>query len=668
MRILLTILSICLLACPLIGRPTADIAKSVVTIDMRHGLPESRIRAIKVLPDGRVAIATAGYISVFDGTSFVNEAISLDNVIALATQDKNRQLYCDSSGVIWLKTPITRHNSTARLLAFDPRTAQEITQTETKRLKIENIKDFYIDNRRVLWMIDNANRLNMRKSAAWLPVINLDNLGSELPSVLYNDGNSVYLCYNSGNVCVVDIAGGHLKYMVRPELPVVRTNLTNSGAKWHDGKLWLSYHRHNDHANTWVASLDSLTRSWQIYNLKQRVFDYIIEDDSVLTAFPGVDQGIYCVEQGADSSLWAGMTDSGLRYLSTQKAVKIYPDSVYPFAKSGYFPNERARELADKYARGILNCSDVDTTSGFVYLGTRKGLVVIDDKGRQVALLDENVGLQHSNVQSVVANVGATKGTPGDIWFSTTTGFSRLRHVGRDSFDIIHLGILDGIELNGRELPSQSIVRDSSECLIAGFPGGVCTIDPAKVSDEGRVVFHFPDDYSEPKTNSSPFVIALLCTAVVACAIGFYVYGRKRKHRELADSRNNIYDRIVDKCRNVQGDNAVNANDREFAEKIDRIIEEHIDDEELSVVSLSRMMAMDRTNLYRKMQTIMGVSPSVYIRHMRLKAASRLLKETDLPVSEIAMRTGFSSAKYFSSTFKEVFGILPAKFREQKDQ
>ena len=120
-------------------------------------------------------------------------------------------------------------------------------------------------------MIDNANRLNMRKSAAWLPVINLDNLGSELPSVLYNDGNSVYLCYNSGNVCVVDIAGGHLKYMVRPELPVVRTNLTNSGAKWHDGKLWLSYHRHNDHANTWVASLDSLTRSWQIYHLKQRV-------------------------------------------------------------------------------------------------------------------------------------------------------------------------------------------------------------------------------------------------------------------------------------------------------------------------------------------------------------------------------------------------------------
>lgn len=90
MRILLTILSICLLACPLIGRPTTDTAKSVVTIDMRHGLPESRIRAIKVLPDGRVAIATAGYISVFDGTSFVNEAISLDNGIALATQDKNR--------------------------------------------------------------------------------------------------------------------------------------------------------------------------------------------------------------------------------------------------------------------------------------------------------------------------------------------------------------------------------------------------------------------------------------------------------------------------------------------------------------------------------------------------------------------------------------------------
>ncbi|MDE5793621.1 MAG: helix-turn-helix transcriptional regulator, partial [Muribaculaceae bacterium] len=94
----------------------------------------------------------------------------------------------------------------------------------------------------------------------------------------------------------------------------------------------------------------------------------------------------------------------------------------------------------------------------------------------------------------------------------------------------------------------------------------------------------------------------------------------------------------------------------------------HLDDETLNVASLSGMMAMDRTNLYRKMQSVFGLSPSVYIRNVRLEAACRLLKETDLPIVDVAMRTGFSSAKYFSSTFKEKYGILPSKFRAELEK
>ncbi len=48
---------------------------------------------------------------------------------------------------------------------------------------------------------------------------------------------------------------------------------------------------------------------------------------------------------------------------------------------------------------------------------------------------------------------------------------------------------------------------------------------------------------------------------------------------------------------------------------------------------------------------------------MRLSAAARLLRKTDMSVAEIARQTGFSSTKYFSSSFKESFGVLPNKYR-----
>ena len=98
------------------------------------------------------------------------------------------------------------------------------------------------------------------------------------------------------------------------------------------------------------------------------------------------------------------------------------------------------------------------------------------------------------------------------------------------------------------------------------------------------------------------------------------------------------------------------------------IIYGHLDDENLNVVTLSSMMAMDRTNLYRRMQSVFGLAPSVYIRNIRLEAACRLLKETEIPIAEVAMRVGFSSAKYFSSSFKDKYGILPSKFRVGSEQ
>ena len=71
---------------------------------------------------------------------------------------------------------------------------------------------------------------------------------------------------------------------------------------------------------------------------------------------------------------------------------------------------------------------------------------------------------------------------------------------------------------------------------------------------------------------------------------------------------------------------------------------------------------MHRMNLYRKFQSILGQTPSVFIRSIRLKRAAQLLSDSGLNVTEIAYMTGFSSLKYFDRYFKEEFGVTPTQY------
>ena len=74
-------------------------------------------------------------------------------------------------------------------------------------------------------------------------------------------------------------------------------------------------------------------------------------------------------------------------------------------------------------------------------------------------------------------------------------------------------------------------------------------------------------------------------------------------------------------------------------------------------------MAMDRTVLFRRMQSLTGTSPSAYIRSVRMNIAARLLRESQLPIADIALQTGFATTKYFSRIFKETYGVLPKEYR-----
>lgn len=104
--------------------------------------------------------------------------------------------------------------------------------------------------------------------------------------------------------------------------------------------------------------------------------------------------------------------------------------------------------------------------------------------------------------------------------------------------------------------------------------------------------------------------------------------------------------------------------DSRFMADFGRVVRERMSDSSLSVETISSTLGLSRVQMYRKVKQLTGQSPVEIIRVTRLKKAERLLKTTQMTVSEISYDVGFSSPSYFSKCFKDYFGVQPGEVRE----
>lgn len=102
--------------------------------------------------------------------------------------------------------------------------------------------------------------------------------------------------------------------------------------------------------------------------------------------------------------------------------------------------------------------------------------------------------------------------------------------------------------------------------------------------------------------------------------------------------------------------------DEKLLKGITESIRSHLDDSEYSVATLCEDVGISRVHLNRKLKSFGMESPSYLIKTLRMKQAAYLLASNQVNVSEVAYRVGFSSHSYFSSSFKEFFGMTPREF------
>ena len=96
-----------------------------------------------------------------------------------------------------------------------------------------------------------------------------------------------------------------------------------------------------------------------------------------------------------------------------------------------------------------------------------------------------------------------------------------------------------------------------------------------------------------------------------------------------------------------------------------RLIQEGALDE-ISVEELAERIGIGARHLHRLFTQHVGASPIAVAQTRRLHFAKRLLDETDLPITQIALASGFGSLRRFNYTFQQTYNRAPRDIRRQR--
>ncbi|MDE6108328.1 MAG: helix-turn-helix transcriptional regulator, partial [Oscillospiraceae bacterium] len=117
---------------------------------------------------------------------------------------------------------------------------------------------------------------------------------------------------------------------------------------------------------------------------------------------------------------------------------------------------------------------------------------------------------------------------------------------------------------------------------------------------------------------------------------------------------------------------AVNAQQQQAAESLsgavwDKIYELYHDENCCSQM-IAEQLGISPSYLNRQFRAAAGVSVGDAIQHVRIDKVCKLLRESDLPVEQIARQAGYSNTKYFFVLFKKYTGKTPSQFRSDEEE
>ena len=93
---------------------------------------------------------------------------------------------------------------------------------------------------------------------------------------------------------------------------------------------------------------------------------------------------------------------------------------------------------------------------------------------------------------------------------------------------------------------------------------------------------------------------------------------------------------------------------------------EHNYSRPISVNDIANSTGVSRSHLYRLFMQELNITPNEYLIQYRISNACKLLRESNINISEAAYSSGFSDPLYFSRVFKKLKGVTPTEYANNK--
>lgn len=139
--------------------------------------------------------------------------------------------------------------------------------------------------------------------------------------------------------------------------------------------------------------------------------------------------------------------------------------------------------------------------------------------------------------------------------------------------------------------------------------------------------------------------------------------------RQILSSRislKNYYGSVASSADMFEG-RRMDAADKAFLVNLTKLVEANLSESELSLNYLYSDMGMSRSNMYRKLKGLTGMSPSQFVNSVKVRHAAHQLRTTRKTVQEIMYESGYNHKSHFYREFYKVFGMTPKDLRSREN-
>ena len=662
-RSILFHLLLLLWCCSLSADGAAPRTRYYRTLNTRQGLSDNNVLQMLRLPDGRIVVETRRGIDVYDGQRFRFLPLADGDAQPLPLYEGHSHLYVDSRDRLWVK-------DFRRVCCIDLRRFRVVArplEQVAREAGVAAVGDLFVDGRRDVWAVAGGEAVNVRSGvrlrcdAAWGALQDLD-----------VEGGHAYTFHAGGRVAAFRLADGALDHVAAAygEAEAGRYASTSLVAKSDDGRFYqLRTGRdagvflrfdprtrqyapvyacdHLLHTLTLASAgraLVSTPSGYLLFDLArggrpQAIDSLFLPDGTSLTT------GVNTILHDGEGGLWLGTYDKGLLY--TSPLLRLFGTQPIDIEATpiltAVFLHGKPVEQGEAYGGRVLQPLAAPYADSLRFSSSQN-----------------DVAFQFGTMNQV--NPRATRyryrlnGAPWRQVSADTPGGV----VGNDG--VLYLSFLD-LAPGDYEL----------EVMASTAPG----------KWRGRV--RRVRFVVQPPWWASPWAVAA-CALLALLALYLIYRVRRCRRRALArqlEREARLTARIrelVEQCNALEQSRQVvfaeadeaqppagapaqlTEQEVEFLGRVKTLVEGRLSDPDYGVEQLARDLCMERTGLYKKLTAVVGKSPVLFIRNVRLRRAAELLRSGGMSVNEVADATGFNSPSYFAKCFKAEFGARPSEF------